>query len=208
MNTPTKSPQTQGTTITIMRSWKMAALEVGAIIFSVIFALMLSEWWQGLEERAHHTRVLELIQSELASNRDELAESITYYERMIESLRPLMSNDSVTQQELLAIEGCCNMGLGGNNRNAYETGAHIGLFTALDPELSNTIVAPYVGGQALAPMKEISLQSMLASDLTDTKRRISSYFIFVSVMTPAEQEIVDLIDEALLGVEAELQKRQ
>lgn len=198
----------QQSTVTIMRSWKMAAFEVSAIIFSVIFALMISEWWQDREETAHHTRVLELIQGELQLNREELSESVTYYSEMIEGLRPLMSKETVTQQDLLGVDGCCNMALGGSTRNAYETGAHTGLFTALDPELSNAIVAPYVGNEALAPMHEISLQAMMSSDLTDNKRRISSYFMYINVITPAEQEIVDLIDVALERIEAELDKRK
>lgn len=185
--TPTPTP-TPTSTVEVSRSWQIVSFEVVAIVFSVLFALFVSEWWQAREEAENHRRVLVLLVAELETNRDEIRETIEYYTEMSEALGPILSEEEVEIEKLEAIEGCCTLRFGGEVRTAHEMAMLTGLYTALDPTISSDIVAPYIGYESVELLQEVNLAKMIETAGTgEPEANAMSYYVFAIDHTNVER---------------------
>ncbi len=68
------------------RSWKSILIDVGAIIFSVLFALALDDWRVHRDTKAKVNKVLETIRHEVAQNKEAVSKALAYHEPLVEAL--------------------------------------------------------------------------------------------------------------------------
>lgn len=77
------SLRTYGMTRSVRKArWLTLGVEAVLIVFSVLLALALDEWRQGIADRRRVARVQETIRDELARNREQVAGRLSYHEAM------------------------------------------------------------------------------------------------------------------------------
>ena len=68
------------------RNWKSIAIDVSAIIFSVLFALALDDWRQRRNTNARVDIVLQTLAMEIAANKKEVTRALAYHDPLVDSL--------------------------------------------------------------------------------------------------------------------------
>lgn len=78
--------------------------ESGLIVFSVLLALIISEWRNSYNEKVQTEKILVNIKEEIAENQKFLETLIPYHEKVSESLSQIIQNDSL-ESKLLTDNG-------------------------------------------------------------------------------------------------------
>lgn len=71
---------------TLARSWKSIAIDVGVIIFSVLFALALDDWRQRQITNEKVEKVIATIRHEISENKTSVGNALAYHRPMVENL--------------------------------------------------------------------------------------------------------------------------
>lgn len=75
---------------------KSALFEATFVLMGVLLALLANEWRQGMADRAEVDRALDAISEELRSNRDAVADSLSYHHERLGLLRGEETEGSLT----------------------------------------------------------------------------------------------------------------
>ena len=78
--------------VTVERGWKEYAGECLLIVFSVILALGLTEYFTKLHEESHAKEILHQLREELISNRKDAAEQYQYHQQVFRNIDSAKSN--------------------------------------------------------------------------------------------------------------------
>ena len=68
------------------RSWKSIFIDVGAIVFSVLFALALDDWRVRRDTNAKVDNVIATIRHEVAENKEQVSRALAYHEPLVQNL--------------------------------------------------------------------------------------------------------------------------
>lgn len=181
--------------------YSQIGLEMGAIVFSVLLALLLNDWWSDRKTDAQHQKTITLIKTELQANRDDLVEAITYYRDIAPKIEEAMK-DGFTDEEVAAImDVCCDLMSGGTGRTSHEMAIITGLYASLEPETAALIIAPFVGQEDLQPVIQSFSDALVASDMSDPSGLLMRYYVFAMSITPSLEELKGITDEAIAVIE-------
>jgi len=84
--------------------WAFLVAEAFLIVFSVLLALALDEWRQGVAEQRRVARVLETIHEELARNRAQIEDRLPYHENMRKATEQFVTDNIMAEENLLAFK--------------------------------------------------------------------------------------------------------
>ncbi|MEM8484883.1 MAG: hypothetical protein AAF564_05005 [Bacteroidota bacterium] len=68
------------------RSWKSIFIDIGAIIFSVLFALALDDWRVDRDTNEKVENVIATIRHEIAENKAQVQQALAYHEPLVQNL--------------------------------------------------------------------------------------------------------------------------
>jgi hypothetical protein len=119
--TPHQKSHHKGTPeVYILRDWKEYLGESFLIMFSVILALVLTEYFSGLHEKKDTKELLENIKTELIHNKQAEQEQYTYQKNILKAIDSALNNPALQQKilsngvlhlEYIAPEGAVNRDL-------------------------------------------------------------------------------------------------
>jgi hypothetical protein len=119
--TPPKKQHHKGTPeVYILRDWKEYLGESFLIIFSVILALVLTEYFNNLHEKRDTKELLDNIKTELIDNKQKEQEQYTYQKNILKAIDSALNNPALQQKilsngvlhlEYIAPEGVVNRDL-------------------------------------------------------------------------------------------------
>lgn len=128
--------------------WRRAILEVATIVFSILFALMLNEWRQGVSDRSMQSEYLARLSSDLQENvktaqnyqdrhRNQVARARTVFDFVVNAERSDMSNLQLVQELYWASPSPTPTWASDTYRELNSTGR---LALISDPELRKSIM--------------------------------------------------------------------
>lgn len=79
------------------RRWATLGAEAVLIVFSVLLALALDEWRQGIADRRLAGRVRETIHAELTRNRAQIKGRLPYHERMLQATNGFLEQNMASE---------------------------------------------------------------------------------------------------------------
>jgi hypothetical protein len=191
-----------GETMADKKLYQQAGLEMIAIVFSVMLALLLNDLWQDRRTAASHEKTLSLIKVELNSNRAELEEAIAYYKEISPKISAVLQ-DGVTDEEAREVMTyCCELISGGSGRTAHEMAIITGLYAWLEPDTSVVLIAPFVGQEDLNIVSQGMTSGLMNSDMTDPEEFFARYNIIAMSLAPSFEELLVLTNAAIDSLEA------
>ena len=181
--------------------FQQAGLEMVAIVFSVMLALLLNDWWQDHRTEVAHRQTLILIEAELNTNRADLEEAIAYYQDIGSKIGAVLQ-DGVTDDEAREVmEYCCELMSGGTGRTAHEMAVITGLYSWLAPDVAATLFAPFVGQEDLKDFISAFTSGLMTTDPTDADELFRRYYIFATSLKPSLEELLELTITAIAAIE-------
>lgn len=80
--------------------WRRVIFEAGAIVFAVLLALWVEDWWAELERQERADLHLERIRAEIADNRDSLISVIEEHQGYIAGLEAALEDDDIRLERI------------------------------------------------------------------------------------------------------------
>lgn len=177
-----------------------AGVEGFAIVFSVLLALFLNNWWEQSKIDAGHFKTLNLIETELKANQDELQQAIAYYEDLAAKIQAALP-EGVTEEEAAALmEICCQLDSGGSHLTAHETAVLTGFYAWLEPSSATTIMSPFVGQKNVNEAAMVLTNIILNVDPNDLTDFFQRYLILSTSLAPSLKEVLEETDKGLAEV--------
>lgn len=80
--------------------WRGILFEAGAIVFAVLLALWVEDWWAEIERQERADLHLERIRAEIADNRDSLRSVIEQHQTYITGLEAALEDGDISLQRI------------------------------------------------------------------------------------------------------------
>jgi len=170
-----------------LTGWSRLILDMFAITFGVLLALALTEWRQRAEKEAFIEKSLSQIEEEIVRNFEKINEAYEYREKLYPYLLGVEKGDILSTE--IPFRGTQGPRL---ERAAYEVALSNAVFSEIDSERAQKIVAIYLDFTAISETHELyrsGVPTLLFSADNSNDPRVGTYlkqafedFIFVEGM--------------------------
>ena len=170
-----------------LTGWSRIFLDMFAITFGVLLALALSEWREKVEKQSFVEKSLKQVEAEIIRNFDKINEAYQYREKLYPYILEVESGAMLSNE--IPFRGTQGPRL---ERAAYEVALSNAVFSEIDAEHAQRIVAIYLDFNAITDTHELyrsGVPTLLYSADTGNDPRVGTYlkqafedFIFVEGM--------------------------
>jgi len=167
-----------------LTGWSRIFLDMFAITFGVLLALALSEWREKVESKSFVEKSLRQVEAEITRNFNKINEAYEYREKLYPYLLEVESGKMLSDE--IPFRGTQGPRL---ERAAYEVALSNAVFSEIDTEQAQSIVAIYLDFDAITETHELyrsGVPTLLFSADRSNDKRVGTYlkqafedFIFV-----------------------------